>query len=76
MVAEPGRRVAGWVVAALLVAAVVVIARTEGASWPRIVWGGLGFFVSALTASFVQWLVTGGPLRLERRPPQDPDRPE
>ena len=74
--AKPGRRVAGWVAAALLVAAVAVVARMEGASWPRIAWGALGFFVCALASSIVQWLVTGGPLRLERRPPPASDRPE
>ena len=69
-------RKAAFVLATLFVILLLVAARVSGASWHQIVWGGLGFFASALAASFVHWLVTGGPLNLERRPQRDADRTE
>lgn len=54
---------------ALLVVSLVAAARVWGASWRDIVWGALGLLAAAIAASFIQWLVSGGPLRLERRLP-------
>jgi len=66
----------GAAIAALLVLCLTMVARVEGASWWQIVVGAFGALTCALAASFIQWLVTGGLLRLERRPPPDADRPE
>ena len=55
---------------AVLFALGVLIARSLGASWEAIVWGVL----ACLAGTAVEWLVTGGLFRLERRPPPDADR--
>jgi len=80
---KPKRRVSGRIVAAIaivLVASLVAVARVMGASWQQIVWGTFGCLASALVLEFFAWLTTGGPLRLEKTPPQDvdqrTDRPE
>ncbi len=73
------RRSPRWVgalIAVLAVCSLVTAARVMGASWGQIVWGALGCLASALALEFFTWLVTGGPLRLEKRPARDEDRPE
>ena len=76
---EPNGRVPRWVgalIAVLVVGSLVTAARVLGASWGQIAWGALGCLASALALEFFTWLVTGGPLRLEKRPVRDEGRPE
>ncbi len=71
------RRFRGWAgvaVAALAAVSLATVARVAGASWLHMIWGGLAFLACSMLAEFVAWLATGGPLRLERRPPQDAER--
>ena len=71
------RRVPGWAgvaIAALVVALLAAVARIMGASWQQIVWGTLACLACSLLAEFFAWLTTGGPLRLDKRPPEGADR--